>query len=167
MKTLIVYYSYEGNSALVAEELKKAAGAISSVCDILELKTAEDTKRTGLAKYFWGGKQVLSHTKPQLKPYTVTIEEYDLIILGAPVWAGTPAPALQSFIDETKISGKKLGLFCCHAGGKGKALDKLKALLPGNTIAGEIDFVNPAKQDRAAVVKQIEEWVRLLQTPNL
>jgi flavodoxin len=85
MKTLIVYYSYEGNSALVAEELKKAAGAVSSACDILELKTTDDTKRTGLAKYFWGGKQVLSRKKPQLRPYRVTIEEYDLIILGAPV----------------------------------------------------------------------------------
>jgi flavodoxin len=163
MKTLIVYYSYEGNSALVVEELKKAVGAAPSVCDVLELKTEDDTWRTGLSKYFWGGKQVFSHKNPQLKPYTVTIEEYDLIILGAPVWAGTPAPALQSFIAETKISGKKLGLFCCHAGGKGKALDKLKALLPGNTIAAEIDFINPAKQDRTAVVKRIEEWVRTLQ----
>jgi flavodoxin len=154
MKTLVIYYSYEGNSALVAEELKKAANA-----DLLELKTEDDTVRTGFAKYFWGGKQVFTHKNPKLKPYTVTIEDYDSIILGAPVWAGSPAPALQSFLGETKIRGKKLGLFCCHGGGKGKALDKLRALLPGNTIAGEIDFVNPAKQDRTAVAKQIGEWV--------
>ncbi|MFP3041538.1 flavodoxin [Treponema primitia] len=160
MKTLIIYYSYEGNSALVAGELKKAAGAGPSVCDILELKTEDDTKRTGFAKYLWGGKQVFTHKSPKLKPYTVNIEEYDLIILGAPVWAGSPAPALLSFLGETKISGKKLALFCCHAGGKGKALDKLKALLPGNTIAGEIDFINPAGQDRPALTKQIEEWVK-------
>jgi flavodoxin len=153
MKTLVVYYSYEGNSALVAAELKKAAGA-----DILELKTEDDKARTGLAKYFWGGQQVFTHAQPKLKPYTVSIEGYDLIIIGGPVWAGSPAPALQSFLAETKISGKKLGLFVCHGGGKGKALDKLKALLPGNTIAGEIDFVNPGKQDRGAVAKQIGEW---------
>jgi flavodoxin len=154
MKTLIVYYSYDGNSALVAEELKKAAAA-----DILELKTEDEKVRTGFAKYAWGGKQVLTHAHPKLKPYTVNIEDYARIIIGGPVWAGTPAPALQSFIAQTKISGKRLGLFICHAGGKGKAMDKFKALLSGNTIAAEIDFINPAKLDRAAVAKQIAEWV--------
>ncbi|GHV31095.1 flavodoxin [Spirochaetia bacterium] len=154
MKTLIIYYSYGGNSALVAEELKKAADA-----DVLELKTEDEKVRTGFAKYAWGGKQVFTHKYPELKPYTVTIEDYDRIIIGGPVWAGTPAPALQSFIAKTKISGKKIGIFLCHAGGKGKAMDKFKALLPGNTIAGEIDFVNPAKLDRAAVSLRIADWV--------
>ncbi|GHT83360.1 flavodoxin [Spirochaetia bacterium] len=154
MKTLIVYYSYDGNSALVAEELKKLTDA-----DILELKTKDEKVRTGFAKYAWGGTQVFTHAHPKLKPYTVIIEEYDRIIIGGPVWAGSPAPALQSFIAKTKISGKKLGLFICHGGGKGKAMDTFKALLSGNTIAAEIDFVNPAKQDRAAVAKQIADWV--------
>jgi flavodoxin len=158
MKTLVIYYSYEGNSALAAEEIKKAAGA-----DILELKTEDTAKRTGLAKYFWGGKQVFTHQYPKLKPYTVDPALYDLIIIGAPVWAGSPAPALHSFLGETKITGKRVALFCCHAGGKGKALDKLKALLPGNTIAGEIDFVNPANQDRGELTKRIGDWVRTLQ----
>jgi flavodoxin len=157
MKTLVIYYSYDGNSALVAEELKKAADA-----DILELKTEDEKVRTGFAKYFWGGKQVFTHAQPKLKPYTAVIEDYDRIIIGGPVWAGSPAPALRSFIAETKISGKKLGLFLCHAGGLGKALDKLEALLPGNTIAGKITFVNPAKLDRAAVAKQVGEWVGTL-----
>jgi flavodoxin len=163
MKTLVVYYSYEGNSALVAEELKKALGADSSACDLLEIKTQDDKTRTGFAKFLWGGKQVVTHKNPKLRPYAANIDEYDLVILGAPVWAATPAPALQSFIGETKISGKKIGLFVCHAGGPGKALDKLRELLPGNTIAGEADFASPAKQDRAALAKQVAEWAATLQ----
>ncbi|GHV79909.1 flavodoxin [Spirochaetia bacterium] len=157
MKTLIVYFSYDGNSAVVAEELKKATDA-----DVLELKTEDEKVRTGFAKYAWGGKQVLTHARPKLKPYTVTIEDYDRIIIGGPVWAGSPAPALQSFIAQTRISGKMLGLFICHGGGKGKAMDKFKALLPGNIIAAEIDFINPARLDREAVAKQIAEWVGTL-----
>jgi flavodoxin len=158
MKTLVIYYSYEGNSALAAEEIKKAAGA-----DILEIKTEDDTRRTGLAKYIWGGKQAFSHQFPKLKPYTVNPGEYELIIIGGPVWAGAPAPALQSFLGETKITGKRIALFVTHAGGKGKALDKFKALLPGNSFAGEIDFINPAKQDRAGVSKKVEEWIKTIQ----
>jgi flavodoxin len=161
MKTLVVFYSYDGNSALVAEELKKALGsALGEGCDTLELKTRDDAKRSGLAKYFWGGRMVLTHKNPQLMPWDVEIDRYDLIILGGPVWAGAPAPALQTFIAEAKPQGKRIGLFVCHAGGPGKALDKLKALLPGNDIAGSIDFQNPGKQDRAAAAAQIDGWVK-------
>jgi flavodoxin len=161
MKTLVVFYSYDGNSALVAKELQKALG---EGCDTLELQIEDGAKRSGLGKYLWGGRMVLSHTNPKLKPYNTTIGGYDLLILGGPVWAGAPAPALQSFIADAKPAGKRIGLFLCHGGGPGKSLDKLKALLPGNTIAGAIDLVNPVKQDKAALTQRIEGWAKSLGT---
>jgi flavodoxin len=161
MKTLVVFYSYDGNSALVAEELRQALG---EGCDALELRIEDDAKRSGLAKYLWGGRMALSRANPKLKPHNAAIDGYDLIILGGPVWAGAPAPALQSFIAETKPEGKRIGLFLCHGGGPGKSFDKLKALLSGNVIAGTLDLVNPAKQDRAAVAQRIEGWVKSLGT---
>jgi hypothetical protein len=36
---------------------------------------------------------------------------------------------------------------------------KLKALLPGNTIAAEIDFVDPLKQQSAGLKQKINEWL--------
>jgi flavodoxin len=167
MKTLIVYYSYEGSCALIAEHIKGALKA-----DVLELKTENEKRRTGLAKYIWGGRQVMTHARPKLKPYTVDPGKYDLLIIGSPVWAGSPAPALNTFLAETKISGKKLALFCCHAGGKRRFFEKLRAALPGNTIAGEIDFMKPARppaeppagpsagQLQEEATKKLEEWLR-------
>lgn len=155
MKALVIYYSYEGSCALIAKHIKEAIRA-----DTLELKTEDEKKRTGLAKYVWGGRQVVSKAHPKLKPYVIDPGQYELIIIGSPVWAGSPAPALNTFLEETKISGKKLALFCCHAGGKGRFFDKLRAALPGNTIAGEIDFIKPAAQDGAAVEKKLDEWLR-------
>jgi flavodoxin len=157
MKSLVIYYSYDGNCAMIAEQIKSAARA-----DILQLRTEEEKRREGLAKYFWGGRQVITHKRPALKPYTAAVEAYDLIFLGTPVWAGSPAPALNSFLAETKIGGKKIALFCCHAGAKGKVFEKLRAALPGNTIAGEIDFVNPAKQDRQKALGEVDAWVKRL-----
>lgn len=155
MKTLVVYYSFEGNTGFIAEQIKTAASA-----DILRLELVEDKKRGGLSKYIWGGRQVMAHEKPALKPYDVQIDSYDLIIIGGPVWAGSPAPALGSFLAQTKIENKKVALFCCHAGGKGKALEKLKAMLPGNTITGEVSFVNPLKGDKQEQVHTVTGWVR-------
>ena len=157
MKTAVIYYSLDGNCALVAGIIKDALNA-----DIFEIKTTDNKKRTGFAKIVWGGAQVVFHKKPELLPLSIDVNSFDLIILGTPVWAGSPTPAIVSFLDKTKISGKKTALFCCHGGGKGKALDKFKALLPGNTIVGEIDFINPSRGESAKVKQKIGEWVKTL-----
>jgi flavodoxin len=157
-KTAVIYYSFDGNCALVAEAVKSRLNA-----DVFAIKTADEKKRTGLAKYIWGGRQVFKHDKPELKPLRVDMDAYDLIILGAPVWAGSPAPAMVSFLSRTPLSGKKTAVFCCHGGGKGKALDKFKALLTGNTIAGEIDFINPARGNTEELRKKIDAWVTALE----
>lgn len=155
MKTAVIYYSYEGNCALIAELIKDALGA-----DLIELQTVDDKKRQGVSKYFWGGRQVIMKKTPPLKPYTLNTEAYDLIIIGTPVWAASPAPALNTFLEEQRISNKRIALFCCHAGGKGKVFDKIKSKLPGNTFAGEIDFINPAKQRREEISDKLNEWLR-------
>jgi flavodoxin len=157
MNTLIVYYSYSGNSGLVAGVLQTALKA-----ETLELKLADEKERKGLAVYAWGGKLVFSRAKPPLKPYEAAWEKYDRIIIGGPVWAGSPAPALVTFLDEAKIRGKKIVLFCCHRGGKGKALDKLKALLPGNTFAGEQNFVIPRGVNQSEALESVRAWAKTL-----
>ena len=157
MKTAVIYYSFEGNSALVAKAIKDALNA-----DIFEIKTTSGKKRAGFAKYVWGGFQVITHKKPELKPLSIDLKSYDLIILGTPVWASSPTPAMSSFLSRTKITGKKMALFCCHAGGKGGVFEKFKALLPGNTIVGEIDFNSPAKGESAQLKQKIDEWAKTL-----
>ena len=100
--------------------------------------------------------------KPEPLPLSVDIKAYELVILGAPVWGGAPASPIVSFLKGTMISGKKIALFCCHGGGQGKAFEKFRALLPGNTIAGEIDFKNPVKQEGAGLKEKIAEWATTL-----
>jgi flavodoxin len=154
MKTAVVFYTFDGNCALVAEQINAQLSA-----DFIRLKTEDEKKRRGFAKFFWGGGMVFLHKKPPLKPYTFDPSAYDLIIIGAPVWAGSPAPPIQTFLSQTVISGKKIALFVCHGGGKGKSLEKLKALLPGNEIAAEADFIEPARGDREELKRKVAEWV--------
>jgi flavodoxin len=158
MKTLVIYYSFEGNSALVAEQIRAAAGA-----DIIRLEMQDDKKRTGLAKYLWGIKLASANRKVALKPFSVNLDDYKTIIMGGPVWAGSPAPALKAFLEQADIKGKKLAFFLCHKGGKGQAPKKLKHLLPGNEIIGEIDFVQPSKQESRDLAEKVAAWVKTLE----
>ncbi|MDR2634144.1 MAG: NAD(P)H-dependent oxidoreductase [Treponema sp.] len=154
MKTAVIYFSYEGNCRLIAEQINAVVHG-----DVLALQLEEDKPRRGLAKYVWGGRQVVLHQRPALKPYTFESGAYDLLIIGTPVWAGSPAPALETFLEQTRISGKQVALFCCCAGGKGKVFDKLKRSLSGNTFVGEIVFMNPKNQDAKELAAHIHRWL--------
>jgi flavodoxin len=157
MKTAVVYYTFNGNCALVAQEIKAQLNA-----DLICLRMQDEKKRSVIGSMFWGGGMVFRHEKPPLKPYSFDPSAYELIILGAPVWAGSPAPPIDTFLSETSVKGKKIALFVCHGGGKGKSLEKFKALLDGNEIIAEADFRVPAKDKIENVKQKIADWVKVL-----
>jgi len=154
MKTAVVYYTLDGNCAIVAREIKDKLGA-----DLIRLYTQDEKKRSMIGKLFWGGGMVFRRKKPPLKPYTFDPSAYELIVIGAPVWAGSPAPPILTFLSEAGITGKKIALFVCHGGGKGNALEKFKAGLAGNDIVAEADFKEPAKSGDE-VGRQVADWVK-------
>lgn len=125
MKTLVVYYSLEGNTRWAAEQIAGKIGA-----DTLRLvpKTAYPDK--GFKKFLFGGKSAVMKETPELEPYKVDIKQYERIVLATPVWAGTLAPPLRTFIREEDLSGKELALVASSMGGSpGKTFEHLKALL--------------------------------------
>jgi flavodoxin len=157
MKALVVYYSLDGSTARVAEWVQKYLGA-----DALALKLADRRQRQGLFKLLWGVAMVLGKKQPPLMPYEADLSPYDLIVLGTPVWASIPAPPLATFLAQTPVTGKKVAVFCCHGGGKGTALETLKAMLPGNTIVGEADFANVPGTEAAILEARVSMWAERL-----
>ena len=155
MKTAVVYYSIDGNCGFVAEQIKTLLNA-----DLVRLYTQDEKQRSGIAKFFWCLGMVFSRKMPPLKPHTFDSSAYDLIIIGAPVWAGSSAPPVHTFLSQAGIKGKRVALFVCHAGGKGSSLEKFKALLAGNDIIAAADFKEPAKNDNEALKQLIADWVR-------
>ena len=156
MKTAVVFYSSDGNCALVAEQFKTNLNA-----DLLRLEVEGEKKRGFLSKLFWGCGMVFSGKKPPLKPYSFDPAAYDLIILGAPVWAGHPAPPIKTFLSQTPITGKKVVFFICHAGGDGNSLMKFDEMLPGNEIVDAMDYKKPL-ENIEMYKKQIEETAKSL-----
>lgn len=157
MKSLIIYYSYEGNTKLIANEIAKTLNA-----DIMELKPVNEMKSKGFMKYVWGGKAAVMKKKPILNPLPHNISDYDLIIMGTPVWAGTFAPPFNTLFSENEIVNKKIGLFCCHAGGKGKVFYNFKKHLSQNLIQGELDIIDPLKNNKSDLLIQAKNWAKSL-----
>ncbi|URZ03122.1 flavodoxin family protein [Clostridium felsineum] len=155
MKNLIVFYSLEGHTRFIANIIESIVKA-----DLLELKPEKEVPKTGFKKYLWGGKSAIFKEKPTLKNKIPDIKEYDNIIIGTPVWAGTYAPPVNTFIADTLIKGKNIAFFACHGGGDAKkCFDKLTEELKDNTVLGTIDFKEPTDEDKENITKEIEKWI--------
>ncbi len=149
MKALVIYYSFDGNTRLVSRLIAEAAGA-----DVLELRTEDQPPSKGFSKYFWGGRQVFMKARPVLLPLDKDPAAYDLLFIGAPVWAFAPAPAMSSFLEKSGLRGKKIAVFCCSGGGPGKALERMEGILAAdNAIVGRMHFVEPLRSPEAAADK--------------
>ena len=155
MKTAVVFYSLGGSCAYIAKKIKSRLDA-----ELIPLHVKNEKKRGKAAAFFWAIGVMLSK-KPKLLPYTFDPSAYDLIVIGAPVWAGSPASPVKAFLSQAGIKGKKTAIFVCHAGGKGNSLDELKTLLADNEIIAEADFINPIN-DSEESKRQIEDWINKL-----
>lgn len=154
MKKLILYYSFEGNTHLIAQLIAEQTGAT-----LLALQPQQEIMTKSPLKYVLGGKQSLFKAKPPLQPLTTNPADYDLIFVGTPVWAWTFAPVFNTFFAEHQLTGKSCALFCCHGGGPGKTLNNLKQHLAGNKILGETNFLEPLRAEREQVRTAVQQWL--------
>ncbi|SES91453.1 flavodoxin family protein [Anaerobranca gottschalkii] len=161
LKTLVIFYSFEGNTKFIAQTIAEKLGA-----DILELKPEEEIKTKGFMKYVWGGSQVVMGKMPKLKPFDKDPQDYDLLIIGTPVWAWTYTPPLNTFFNTTKIVGKKIALFSCHGGQNAKTFEKMEKALQGNEIIARQDFFEPLR-DKEGNRKKVLSWIDAIINQNL
>lgn len=147
MRKLVVFYSLSSNTRFIAENI-----AASIDADLLELKPKEDlsSKRFVMLR---GVKQVMMKETPELERFPLDPSDYDVIFIGTPVWSYTQAPAVRSFIEKVDLKGKKLALFCCYGGNKGKTFERMREKLPGLEILGEIGFHDPVAGDGKKAVE--------------
>lgn len=158
MKTLVIYYSFEGNTEYAAKELAKKLGA-----DIQRIEPVNELKSKGFYKYIWGGRQAVMKKKPEIISLDKNPQDYDIVVIGSPVWASTYAPPIRSLLDRYPIEDKKIGLFMCHDGGPGKAMERLKGSTLNCEILAEIEFVQLLKEDRHQADLRISHFAQDIQ----
>lgn len=153
MKVLVIFYSLEGHTKLLANAIARVTDA-----DILEVKPVTDIPTKGFMKYFKGGGQVMKKVEPEILPLSVDPNDYDLLYIGTPVWAGGYAPALRTLFSSVKLKDKKIALFTIHRGGPGTALKQMRASLQGNEILGEHELNEKKGMD--VNIAAVEGWAQ-------
>lgn len=158
MKTAIIYYSLEGNMDFIAKKISN-----NNNVHLYRLIPKKEYPKGNITKYIWGGKSATFGEKPKLINEQIEIDNYDTLIIGSPIWAGTFTPPLNTFFHDYHISGKNIILVTTNAGGNSeKCFAKMKSLLNDNVIVNTFQFVNPmSSQDKSTdeKIKQIQQLI--------
>lgn len=110
MRNLIVFYSYTGNTELVAKTLAESLKA-----DVIKI---EDITRPSEDAAYTSGKVAATQGKSwPVKPFNKDLSGYDRIFVGSPVWFGMPTPELNAFIEQVDFNGKQVVVFVTLGGG--------------------------------------------------
>ena len=90
---LCVYYSRTGRTEALMQEIAQELG-----CELVKLE--DGVSRSGFVGWLRSGMQAMARKIPPVqKPETkLPLSEYDLVIIGTPVWAGRCSAPVRSFL---------------------------------------------------------------------
>ena len=169
-KILIAYFSRadentrvgvieKGNTRILAEMLHEMTGG-----DLFEIKNVkpypkEYKETTDIAK-----QEKESNFRPEIVEPLPNVQDYDVILLGYPIWWSDLPMAVYTFLEKENFEGKLIAPFCTHEGSgisgtEGYIAQTTQAkVLMGLEIRGSIAQNSP---DEAK--EQLESWLKVLE----
>ncbi len=152
-KKLICYFSASGVTKSVAEKISKLTNS-----DLFEIEPVEKYTTADLD---WTDKESRStkemqdkSSRPAIVNKVSTLNEYDTIILGFPVWWYTAPTIINTFIEENDLTNKNVYIFVTSGSSSFEgSLKDLKETYPN------INFVNGIRLSQSSLDNEILSWL--------
>jgi len=157
VKTLIVFYSNTGNTS-------KLAKIIGDKLDGETLEIKDQRNRNGLIGFLRAGFDAVTSNVTIIENFNLELSEYDLVIIGTPIWAGRLTPAIRTFLIGNSEVLPEVAFFTTHAGGgSSKALLQLEELAGKEPLACLSIEKSKLKEDSSDSEQEIDKYVKTLQ----
>ena len=156
MKTLITYYSYSGITEEVVGAFKGVLEKKSEV-RIQRLKPKEE-----ITSFLGQCRAARSKKRCEIEEALFDVSSYDTIIIGSPVWAFAPAPAINTYLDKvTGLNNKKLIVLLTSGSGLGvkNCFKYINNILSSKGVSSinEINIPNAKMKDKSFVISILEK----------
>ncbi|MGM5482771.1 MAG: flavodoxin family protein [Nanobdellota archaeon] len=151
MKVLVVWYSRTGITRKAGQAITKKLNA-----DCEEIYDAVD--RSGVSGSLKSGKDAIQKKTTSLKPLKKNPEDYDIVVIGTPVWAFTMCPAIRTYLKRFKGKIASAAFFCSmNSSGDKKTLQHMREISKITTPCAEYSCKSAdVKNDRF----NIDEFIR-------
>lgn len=152
-KMLVVYYSQTSNTQKVATEIATRLNA-----DLQEIVPVEPYEGDFEATINRGKKELDEGIFPEIQPLSVKVTDYDIIFIGYPIWFGTYAPPIGTFLNHEDLSDKKIVPFCTF--GSGGLESSMRDLYNAEPKATMLDGYGVRAARLDAMPKEIDQFLK-------
>ncbi len=153
--TLVIWYSFTGNSKAIVDALLTHVSA-----DYLEINPAEEGLDYAANNYAIGSSLISSirenpssaSSYPSIKEVEVPFDDYKTVIIVTPLWWSQMAAPMQSFLFKfsEQIAGKTIGLIVTSSSSSISGVEKdAKRLLPEGKFASESLWIRASQVGEA------------------
>ena len=150
--SLIVYFSWSGNTESVANEIQAQTGA-----DIFEIIPAEPYTDDYDTLLDIAQEEQASDARPAIAETVENFEQYDTVYFGFPNWWGDMPMILYTFLDEYDFSGKTIAPFVTSGGsGFSGSIGTIESMEPEATVTEGLSLGSSQAAEPAAAVT---EWL--------
>lgn len=154
-KILVVYYSRTGITKKIAQEISEFLS-----CDIEQIIDEKD--RSGIKGFMAGGRDSMKRELTQIKPTEKDPADYDIVIIGTPVWAANMTPAVRTYITQNKEKIKNVAFFCTTGGtGIEKTFIEMEVLIRKKPVATFAATSNQVKKNTYQGLKEFIEKIKI------
>ena len=151
MKTLVVFYSRSRTTKRVAQEVAKALNA-----DIDEL--IDKKSRKGILGFLRAGYDATRGKTTEIEfekdPY-----DYDLVIVGTPIWNGRVTPAIRTYLLWNREKIKNAAFFSTCAGRPGKCLEQMEELWGKKPILRKVLIRKRLDEGTEELAEELKKFV--------
>jgi len=138
-KILLAYYSRTGNTRVVAEAISKKLG-----CDLEEI--TEPKNRSGLMGYMSAGSDAQKAIITALNPTKRNVKDYELVIVGTPIWAWNISAPIRSYLTATRGKFHQLAFYITLDGRPGETLRNMENVAGKAPLASELFYSSEIKK---------------------
>ncbi len=149
-------YVEKGNTEIVAETIAGLTGG-----DLYHVTTVEPYPEDYASMLTRAREELDADARPELAGDLPNLDDYDVLMIGYPIWHGaTPRPVL-SFLESCNLSGKKLIPFNTHEGsGQSGTVSEIAASAPGAEVLEGIAIQGKIAQEDADQTRDLlTDWL--------
>ena len=156
MKTLITYYSYSGITEKVVGIFKEVLENKS------ELKFQRLKPKEEITSFLGQCRAARFKKRCEIDEALFDAASFDTIVIGTPVWAFAPAPAVNTFLDKvTGLNNKKLIVLITSGSGLGvkNCFKYINDILRSKGVSSisEINIPNARMNDNNFIISSLEK----------
>lgn len=150
-KTLVVYYSWSGNTRQLANAIAKELDTYIYEIEVKKPYPDQYIETLDLVRV-----QMRKGQLPEIVEDGPNFSEFSTILLGSPIWCGHASRPVMAFLEKYDLSGKVILPFATHGGGGiSHYVDDIQTKYPQADIRSAF-----SSRGSSFSVEQIRDWLK-------